>query len=444
VRRSTFRSILVATILATALPAAAQDQSQDMPPHDHAAMMAMSSLFRPRESSGTSWVPDETPMYGVSKRWHGWELMLHGQVFGQFLYEPGYTHRTGGFSTTQTSSVNWGMAMARRELGSGRLGVQTMLSAEPWTVKNCGFINRLASGEICEGDSIHDRQHPHDLVMELSADYDRPLGGVYRLQIYAGAAGEPALGPTAFPHRLSAALNPVAPISHHWLDSSHVTFGVVTTAVYTEHWKAELSFFNGREPDEHRANLDFGALDSISGRVTVSPSRSLSFQISTGRLNEHELDLLTRTRSNAIKLTTSATYHIPLDGDDVWATTIAYGRNVSHEAVPEHEFNTSTHAGLLETALILGSRHTLFGRLEVVGKPAHDLHVHESPTENFTVGKLQLGYVREAAPRRGLVAGAGVTASFGIVPPALAPRYDGRVAPGIGVFLTLRPARHGM
>jgi hypothetical protein len=434
--------ILLFVLIAS--PALAQDQPAEMPPHhDHSAMMA-SSLFRAREASGTSWAPDDTPMYGLSRTWKQWEFMFHGQVFGQFLYEPGYTHRTGGEQSRQASSVNWGMAMARRKIGAGRIGLQTMLSAEPWTVKNCGFINRLASGEICEGDTIHDRQHPHDLVMELSADYDRPLGDSYRLQVYAGAAGEPALGPTAFPHRLSAALNPVAPISHHWLDSSHITFGVVTTAVYTNEWKAELSVFNGREPDERRHNFDFGALDSISGRVTVSPSRNPSFQVSTARLEAHEQDILTGERSDALKLTTSATYHMPLDGNDIWATTVAYGRNVSHEIEPTVDLHASTHAALLESAILLRDRHTLFGRLEIVGKPAHDLHVHEWPADVFTVGKLQVGYVREWTNRGGLVAGVGATASFSLLPPALAPRYDGRIAPGFGVFLTLRPARHAM
>jgi hypothetical protein len=35
-------------------------------------------------------------------------------------------------------------------------------------------LNQLATGETCEGDTIHDRQHPHDLFMELAGEYDRP------------------------------------------------------------------------------------------------------------------------------------------------------------------------------------------------------------------------------------------------------------------------------
>ena len=146
--------------------------------------------------------------------------------------------------------------MATRPAHGGRLGLRAMVSVEPWTVGDCGFINLLATGEMCAGDEIHDRQHPHDVFMELAASYDHRLRGSLRWQIYAGLAGEPALGPVGFPHRPSAMGNPGAPISHHWLDSTHVAFGVVTAGVNGGRWKAEMSAFNGREPDENRADLD--------------------------------------------------------------------------------------------------------------------------------------------------------------------------------------------
>ena len=212
---------------------------------------------------GTSWLPDFSPMFGVERPWHGWEVMFSGTAAAQFLYEPGEVHRTGGFSTHQFSSTNWGMLMARRQAGRARIGLRAMLSLEPWTVPGCGYISFLATGEICEGDTIHDRQHPHDLFMEIAADYDRELRGSWRWQLYGGLAGEPALGPPAFPHRISAMMNPLAPISHHWLDSMHISFGLVTAGVYDRKWRVEMSVFNGREPDENRADLDLAALDSI-------------------------------------------------------------------------------------------------------------------------------------------------------------------------------------
>ena len=157
----------------------------------------------------------------------GWELMWHGNVFLQFINESAPEHR----GAHQTGSINWVMGMARRRAGAGRVGVRTMLSLEPWTIRGCGYPDLLATGETCDGDTIHDRQHPHDLFMELALEYERPLSGGLRWFAYGGPAGEPALGPVAFPHRVSALANPIAPIAHHWLDATHITFGVITTGV---------------------------------------------------------------------------------------------------------------------------------------------------------------------------------------------------------------------
>jgi hypothetical protein len=318
-----------------------------------------------------------------------------------------------------------------------------MASIEPWTVRDCGFINLLANGEVCEGDTIHDRQHPHDLFMEVAADYDRPLQGNLRWQLYAGLAGEPALGPPAFPHRVSASVNPVAPISHHWLDASHITFGVITTGLYDQRWKAEVSVFNGREPDEDRADLDLAPLTSVSGRVTFMPAARLALQISAAHLDDAEADAPSVPRSDVQRVTASATYHRLTDAN-VWASTLAYGLNVGREVIPGNVVDLATHALLLESSVTLRDRHTWFGRAEIVGKAGHDLHVHEAPATVFTVGKLQAGYMRQFTTWNGIALGIGGSAALSIVPAALKDRYAGRVAPGFGVFLSLRPARHAM
>jgi hypothetical protein len=401
-----------------------------------------SPMFPARESSGTSWLPDTTPMFGVVKSRGPWELMFHGTLFGQFLYEPGDKHRTGGVANAQVSAVNWGAVMARRPLGRGRFGLRAMLSLEPWTVTDCGFINYLATGEMCEGDTIHDRQHPHDLFMELAVDYDAPIKGSLRGQVYAGFAGEPALGPAGFPHRLSAITNPIAPITHHWLDSSHVTFGLVTAGLYQERWKAEASVFNGREPDSRRANIDLARLDSYSGRLVFMPNERWVFQVSSGYLNEAEAEFPPQPPSDVRRSTASATYHRPAGDGSVWATTMAYGVLAGREIVPGDSFYAVTHAALVESLLTIGETHAWFGRLEFVGKPAHDLHAHEFPKDVFTVGKFQAGYVRYFSNWHGVI-GLGGTISLSLLPPELAPRYQGRVAPGFGVFLHVRPPRHG-
>jgi hypothetical protein len=404
----------------------------------------MLALYPPREASGTAWLPDRTPMQGVMRQAGGWDVMIDGHVFVQYLYEATDRHRTGGASRHQGSSANWGMVMARRTAGAGRIGLRAMLSAEPWTVADCGFLNLLATGEVCEGDTIHDRQHPHDLLMELAADYERPIGQSLHWQLYGGLSGEPALGPVAFSHRPSAAPNPMAPISHHWLDSTHVTFGLVTTGISGARWKAEMSVFNGREPDAARANLDLAPLDSVSGRVWFLPSDQLAIQVSSGYLHEAETPIGSQPPTSLTRTTASATWHRVVRGSDLWATTVAYGVNSGPEIVEGDAHDMTTHAVLAESAVTLSDRHTWFGRFEVVGKPAESLHAHEYTTRVFTVGKLEAGYVWSMQPWRHVVASIGVVGSANMVPPDLVSRYGNRIVPGIGVFLRLRPPSHLM
>jgi hypothetical protein len=309
-----------------------------------------------------------------------------------------------------------------------------MLSAEPATIAGCGYPDLLATGEACDGHAIHDRQHPHDLFMEAAAEYDHPVSGTLRWQAYAGLAGEPALGPAAYPHRLSAMPNPLAPISHHWIDATHITFGVVTAGIYDRRWKAETSVFNGREPDEHRWDMDLAALDSVSGRLWFMPSPSVVLQVSAGHLAEAEANHDGGGRMDVDRITASATYHRQLEPGDVWATTAAWGRN---------EWNgESSNAFLLESNLTLDQRHTWFGRFEAVGKPGHDLDVHSGGV--FTVAKLQAGYTRYFDAWHGLQPGIGGSGSLGVVPRSLEPLYGNRVNPGLAIFVTMRPAAHGM
>jgi hypothetical protein len=404
-------------------PAAPDAAAQD---HEHGET---ASLFGLHEASGTAWQPAVTPMRGVHQQSGGWQVMWHGNAFLQFLHESAPEHR----GASQGGSLNWVMGMARRPVGTGLVGVRAMLSLEPLTVPGCGYPNLLQTGEICNGDTIHDKQHPHDLFMELAVELDRPLVRSLRWQLYGGPAGEPALGPPGFPHRLSAGANPISPISHHWLDATHITFGLVTAGVHGPRWKAEASAFNGREPDEKRYDIDFGPLDSISTRLSFSPRAAWTTQVSIGHLAEAEFDP-GLPPADVTRTTASLTHHRRVRETGVWATTIGWGAN--------RERGTTTHALLLESAVDLTGRDTLFGRMETTGKPAHDLHVHES-NEVFTVAKLQGGYTRYLPPRRGLQTGAGASVSAAIVPLALQPRYGG-VGLGFGVFLTVRPAAHLM
>jgi hypothetical protein len=439
-------ALLLGALFALPAPGIAQ-QTQPTPPpggvHEHVDVTA--PLLTPtRETTGTGWLPQTTPMYGVHREWRGWDWRVDGAVFVEALYEPRDRHRTGGFATGQGSSANWFMVGARRRIGDGRVGLRTMISAEPWTVPGCGSLSFLATGEVCDDDTIHDRQQPHDLIMELAADYDRPLAGDWRWQVYAGLAGEPALGPPASPHRASSLMNPIGPITHHWLDSAKVTFGVVTLGVAGRRWKLESSVFNGRSPDENRADLDLGAFDSFSARVSYLPSDRLVVQVSAGRLDESRTDSALGPADPIVRVTGSVVYHVPVGDNGIWATTVAMGTNHVREPTVLGVLEATTFAALVETRVTRSERHTFFGRAEGGGMPAHHLHAHEYATEVFPIGKFQIGYVRHLPAMKGLLPGIGGTVALSLLSPKLAPRYFGSVAPTYSVFFSLQAARHQM
>jgi YHS domain-containing protein len=389
---------------------------------DERAAHDMTSMAR--EGSGTSWLPDASPMYMLHVQKGPWMLVGHENAFVQYL------HDSGDRGDGQAGSINWFMGMADRTIGRGHLGLRGMVSLEPWTIRGCGYPDLLASGERCRGETIHDRQHPHDLAMELAAEYDAPIRGDLRWQVYGGPSAEPSLGPVAYPHRISAMPNPLAPITHHWLDSTHVSFGVVTGAVYGKRWKAESSAFNGREPDEQRKDFNLDALDSVSGRVWFLPTANVALQVSGGHVKEAEAGEGGGPRVDVNRVAASATFHRS-SGNHVSASTFAWGRNA--------EAGHGTHALLLETNVTFDDRNTWFGRLEVMQKTPHDLDV-PGTRETFTLSKIQGGYTRYITAAPGWKAGLGTVVSASIVPGDLSSAYGGRVNPGIGVFLTLRPA----
>jgi hypothetical protein len=224
--------------------------------------------------------------------------------------------------------------------------------------------------------------------------------------------------------------NPIAPITHHWFDATHVTFGVVTAGVYGKRWKAETSVFNGREPDEHRADFDFGALDSVSGRVWFLPTERWALQVSAGRLNEAEAGHDGGPRVDLNRVTASATYHrIPRPGS-IWASTVGWGVN-------QEPGGNATNALLAETNLTLDERDSWFGRFELSSKSGHDLAIESH--DAFTVAKLEAGYTRYLAPWNGWTPGVGAAVSAGVVPASLESLYGNRVNAGFAVFVNLRP-----
>src|SRR6185437_5201081 len=138
----------------------------------HHSMHGMyGSYAMTREASGTAWQPEATPMEGLHMMPGDWMVMLHGFAFG--IYDDQGGHR----GDRQFFGPNMVMGMAEHPLGPGTLGLRTMLSLEPATIGKEGYPELLQTGETADGQTpLIDRQHPHDLFMELAASYSVPVG----------------------------------------------------------------------------------------------------------------------------------------------------------------------------------------------------------------------------------------------------------------------------
>jgi hypothetical protein len=367
--------------------------------HDGMEGMSMSGMLgsypMTREASGTSWQPEATPMSGRHVMWNGWMAMLHGYINGIYADAGGARGDTDWFSQSMF------MAMGSRPAGPGTLGVRAMLSLDPLLVGKRGYPLLFQTGETADGRTpLIDRQHPHDLFMELSASYSVLLAEHRSVFVYAGLPGEPALGPATFMHRFSGVENPEAPLLHHWLDSTHVTFGVVTLGYVEGDLKLEVSGFHGREPDEHRYDIETGKLDSWSTRLSWNPTPHWAMQGSFGRI--HSAEQL-EPDTNVDRTTLSIAYHRSLAAGN-WQTTLAWGRNE-----PTHHHATSGY--LLESAVTWNARDTVFARLETVQKD--ELFAEGEPLAErvFRVNKIGLGYLHDFALHNGLKFGVGVQAS---------------------------------
>jgi hypothetical protein len=351
-------------------------EQQEPATHEHAGMRAWYGTYAAsRESSGTGWQPEAAPHQGIHAKLGGWDTMTHG--FANLIYDD----QGGPRGDTKTFVTSMLMVMGNRPAGQdGTLGFRVMLSADPAWGKG-GYPLLLQTGETADGRTpLVDRQHPHDLFMELAASYSHRLSERSSVFAYFGLPGEPALGPPAFMHRFSGEDNPEAPISHHWLDSTHITYGVITLGYVRGGWKLEGSLFRGREPDESRYDIETGKLDSASVRLSWNPTRNWALQLSRGHIVSpeqlHPDDDVDRTTASAI-------YHREL-AFGLWQTTLAWGRNK-----PSH--GEATDAWLLESALRFSGAHTVFARAERADKNELFADSHDT----FTVGKLSAGYVHD-------------------------------------------------
>ena len=165
--------------------------------------------------------------------------------------------------------------MAQHRLGArGQLvTLRTMLSLEPATITGRFYPEVFQQGETAHGKPIVDGQHPHDLLMELGALYDLRPSENTLLSVYVAPVGDPAIGPTAYPHRQSASEDPIAALGHHQEDSTHIAFNVVTAGFTWKTLRLEGSGFHGAEPTEQRWGFQPSpnglAVDSAVGAADV-------------------------------------------------------------------------------------------------------------------------------------------------------------------------------
>ena len=397
-------------------------------PEMQMAMQSSINLADPmsRESSGTSWVPDSTPMYGKMFMFGDDMLMLHGAIL------PRYTNVSTRRGDDRIDAPNWIMAMFSHSLGENtQLGLRAMMSLDPLTEGGRGYPLLFQSGESWHGEPLHDRQHPHDLFDELSFSISQKIEVDLSGYFYFGYPGEPALGPPTFMHRLSAMDDPDTPIGHHWQDSTHITFGVATAGLQWRNVKIEGSAFTGREPDENRYDFDRPRFDSFSGRISWNPTQNLALQLSHADIKSPEA---LEPNVDRHRTTASAIYNQPLGRDTNWATTFIWGRN--------NDSGEKTQSFLLETNY-QRSRNTVYVRWERVQKSGRELVLARSDlNEIFPVNTATIGYVRDLAHGSGIDIGLGGQMTIDFWPNDLDRYYGGEPGYGFAFFLRIRPSQH--
>jgi hypothetical protein len=378
--------------------------------------------------SGTSAEPDSIPVPMLMTAKGKWTLMFHANVF--VLDE----QQSSARGSDKFFSTNWLMGMAQRAAGPGVFTTRAMLSLEPATITGRQYPLLFQQGETAFGKPIADAQHPHNLFMEIAALYDLKLGTRGLLSFYAAPVGDPAIGPMAYPHRASAAENPVATLGHHQEDSTHIADDVVTMGLTYRFARIEASGFHGREPDENRWTIIQGKIDSWSARLTIQPGKNWSGQYSYGRIASPEALFPNEDQE---RMTASIMYNRPFRRGD-WASSLIWGRTKSVQ--DQSIFDSYT----FESTARFRARNHAWTRIENAER-SNELLLGESPLPlNFVerpIGRVQaytLGYDRDFGliPRVATAIGAQVTV-YG-VGENLKPVYGSHPA-GVAVFIRLRP-----
>lgn len=365
-----------------------------------------------REASGTSWVPDSSPPEGFYEMHHKWMYMIGG--FSYFVVD----HQRGPRGGEKIFDENMFMFTGQRDFAKNTLAFRTMFALEPITIGKCGYPLLFQTGETCNGRTpLIDRQHPHDLFMELALVHSYRFNDDTSTFFYFGLPGEPALGPPVFMMRFASEYIPEAPLGHHWMDSTHITFGVLTAGLIHKGLKLEVCGFTGREPDEKRFNIEKPKFDSYSFRISLNPTENLALQASYGHIQSPEQ---LHPNINVKRTTCSVIYNKQFDESNFQVAAIL-GIN---DEIP----GNTLPAFLLDATLEIKKRHLLFSRFEMVKKD--DLFVEPDPLADsiFNIKKITLGYVFEFLGTKHSKWGIGGLFDIPIISPTLKKRYGDDVS----------------
>lgn len=313
--------------------------------------------------------------------------------------------------------------------------LRSMVSLDPLTVTSRKYPLLFQTGESAYGTPIVDGQHPHDLLMELSVQYARPVGERGILNVYYAPVGDAALGPVAFPHRASAMELPQAALAHHWQDATHIANNVLTAGFSWDKVRLEASGFRGKEPNENRWNIDMGAMDSWSTRLSVFPSKNWMAQVSGGRLKQPE-----QFHPDDVDRVTASIHHVrPRSYGNYWASSLIWARN--YKTIEKR----GTNAIVAETVVPVRRKNFITGRFEWSQRDElfeydHDVaHEVEERTGKhaFNVSAMTIGYTRDVELVRSLQSGIGVNVTAYAIDAALKPYYGSRPW-GMNVFIRFR------
>lgn len=416
----------------------AQNHSQmhPNPAASHGGHMNEAGMYLMNLASGTSVNPRSWPMPMLMPRLGSWNLMIMGQA-----YVVG-TQQSGPRGRDKFYAPNWAMISAEHRLGRGSFMLQSMFSLDPATVTNRQYPLLFQTGETAYGNALVDAQHPHDFFMGLGVHYAHPLGEDTFIHAYYAPVGDPALGPVAFPHRASALEFPQATLAHHLQDSTHIANNVATLAFKHKWLRLEASGFYGTEPNENRWNIDWGPMNSYSGRISIFPTRNWMAQFSGGYLTEPERHT-TNTHGTAhggdvVRTTASLHYTRPTGGGNAWSTSLIWGRNHNTES------ERSTNSYLIETLYPLSRKNFLTARAELVDKDElfandHELehHLAETAGSTFRIQAYTVGYTRDIGTFKNVETGIGANLNAYVIPSAIKPYY-GDHPWGANIYLRFR------